>query len=149
MPRASIILARSRRQEVRLVTPRLHIDCAPFAKNRLRLDRFFIETHSAENPFRERREVRSLFAPKAARVLRVLLQEPLRLWKVVELADAAQVSLGWVSAVRQQLFAREWAVDEPGGLRVTKPGAFLDAWAKGDEWASRARETVRRVADSV
>lgn len=104
---------------------------------RLSFDQFFIETHTAENPFRERREVRSLFAPKAARVLRVLLQGPLRPWKVVELADAAQVSLGWVSAVRQQLFAREWAADEPGGLRVTKPGALLDAWAKGDEWAKR------------
>lgn len=104
---------------------------------RLAFDQFFIETHTAENPFRERREVRSLFAPKAARVLRVLLQGPLRPWKVVELADAAQVSLGWVSAVRQQLFAREWAADEPGGLRITKPGALLDAWAIGDEWAKR------------
>jgi len=104
---------------------------------RLAFDQFFIETHTAENPFRERREVRSLFAPKAARVLRVLLQGPLRPWKVVELADAAQVSLGWVSAVRQQLFAHEWAADEPSGLRITKPGASLDAWAKGDEWAKR------------
>lgn len=104
---------------------------------RLAFDQFFIETHTAENPFRERREVRSLFAPKAARVLRVLLQGPLRPWKVVELADAAQVSLGWVSAVRQQLFAHEWAADEPSGLRITKPGALLDAWAKGDEWAKR------------
>jgi hypothetical protein len=104
---------------------------------RLSFDQVFIETRSAENPFRERREARSIFAPKAARVLRVLLQGPLRPWKVVELADAARVSLGWVSAVRQQLFAREWAVDEPGGLRVTKPGALLDAWAKGDEWAKR------------
>jgi hypothetical protein len=104
---------------------------------RLSFDQVFIETRSAENPFRERREARSIFAPKAARVLRVLLQGPLRPWKVVELADAARVSLGWVSAVRQQLFAREWAVDEPGGLRVSKPAALLDAWAKADDWEKR------------
>jgi hypothetical protein len=104
---------------------------------RLSFDQIFVETRSAENPFKERREARSLFAPKAARVLRVLLQGPLRPWKVVELADAARVSLGWVSAVRQQLFAREWAADEPGGLQVTKPGVLLDAWAKGDEWEKR------------
>ena len=103
----------------------------------LSFDQVFIETRSAENPFRERREARSIFAPKAARVLRVLLQGPLRSWKVVELANAAQVSLGWVSAVRQQLLAREWAVNEPGGLRATKPGALLDAWAKGDAWTKR------------
>jgi hypothetical protein len=118
---------------------------------RLSFDQVFIETRSPENPFRERREARSIFAPKAARVLRLLLQGPLRPWKVVELADAARVSLGWVSAVRQQLFAREWAVDEPGGLRVTKPGALLDAWAKGDEWAKRTttREYSLLSSDST
>ena len=106
---------------------------------RLSFDQVFIETRAAENPFRERRELRSLFAPKAARLLRVLLQGPLRPWKVVDLAREARVSFGWVSAVRQQLLAREWAVDEPGGLRVTKPGSLLDAWVKGDEWARRTR----------
>ena len=72
-------------------------------------------------------------------MLRVLLQGPLRPWKVTELAESAQVSLGWVSAVRQQLLAREWAAEEPGGLRVTKPGAVLDAWAKADDWEKRTR----------
>lgn len=104
---------------------------------RLSFDQVFIETRSAENPFREKRETRSLFAPRAARVLRVLLQGPLRAWKVTELAESARVSLGWVSAVRQQLLAREWAAEEPGGLRVTKPAVVLDAWVKADEWERR------------
>jgi len=70
-------------------------------------------------------------------VLRVLLQGPLRPWKVTELSESARVSLGWVSAVRQQLLAREWAAEASGGLRVTKPGAVLDAWAKADDWEKR------------
>ena len=37
---------------------------------RLAFDHVFIETRSSENPFREKREVRSLFAPRATRVLR-------------------------------------------------------------------------------
>jgi hypothetical protein len=106
---------------------------------RLSFDQVFVEARAAENPLREKREVRSLFAPRAARVLRVLLQGPLRAWKVAELAAAAQVSLGWVSAVRQQLLGREWAADEPDGLRVTKPNAVLDAWAKVDDWEKRTR----------
>lgn len=106
---------------------------------RLAFDQIFIETRSPENPFREKREIRSLFAPKATRVLRVLLQGPLRPWKVTELAESAQVSLGWVSAVRQQLLAHEWAAEEQGGLRVTKPTAVLDAWAKVDDWQKRTR----------
>jgi len=104
---------------------------------RLAFDQVFIETRSAENPFREKREVRSLFAPRATRVLRVLLQGPLRAWKVVELAKSARVSLGWVSAVRQQLLAWEWGVETPGGFRITKPAAVLEAWAKADDWEKR------------
>ncbi|MBC8094746.1 MAG: hypothetical protein H7Y43_02930 [Akkermansiaceae bacterium] len=106
---------------------------------RLAFDQVFIETRVADNPFREKRETRSLFAPRATRVLRVLLQGPLRPWKVTELAESARVSLGWVSAVRQQLLAREWAAEDPGGFLVTKPGAVLDAWAKADDWEKRTR----------
>jgi hypothetical protein len=106
---------------------------------RLAFDTVFIETRTAGNPFREKREVRSLFAPRAARVLRVLLQGPPRSWKVTELAKSARVSLGWVSAVRQQLLAREWAEEGTGGLRVTKPGAVLDAWVKADDWEKRTQ----------
>ena len=55
------------------------ISYADLAGNaRLSFDHVFIETHAADNPFREKREKRSLFAPKATRVLRVLLQGPLR-----------------------------------------------------------------------
>lgn len=104
---------------------------------RLAFDQVFIETRSAENPFREKRETRSLFATRATRVLRVLLQGPLRPWRVTELAESARVSLGWVSAVRQQLLAREWAAEETGGLRITKPAAVLEAWAKADDWNKR------------
>ena len=106
---------------------------------RLSFDQVFIETRGSDNPFREKRDTRSLFAPRATRVLRVLLQGPMRSWKVTELAESAWVSLGWVSAVRQQLLAREWAAEDPGGFRVTKPGALLDAWAKGDDWEKRTR----------
>ena len=106
---------------------------------RLSFDQVFIEVRGAENPFREWRETRSIFSPRATRVLQVLLQGPLRAWKVAELAEAAQVSLGWVSAVRQQLLAREWAAEVEGGLRVIKPGVVLDAWVKADDWAKRTR----------
>jgi hypothetical protein len=104
---------------------------------RLSFDQVFIETRAADNPFREKREIQSLFAPKAARVLRVLLQGPPRAWKVTDLASTAHVSLGWVSAVRQQLLAREWAAEVEGGLRVAKPDALLDAWAEADDWGKR------------
>lgn len=111
---------------------------------RITFDHVFIETRVAGNPFREQRESRSIFAPKATRVLRTLLQGPLRPWKVANLASEAQVSLGWVSAVRQHLLAHEWATEEAGGFRLTKPEVLLDAWSAADQWKKRA--TIREYS---
>jgi hypothetical protein len=111
---------------------------------RLSFDQVFIEIRVAENPFREQRLVKSIFTPKAARVLRVLLQGPLRAWKVKELADVAQVSFGHVSAVRKHLLANEWAVEESAGLRVNKPDKILSAWAAADRFEDRT--TIREYS---
>lgn len=138
VPHYGVLLAPFISEESAKICAEAGIGYADLAGNaRLSFDQVFIETRSPENPFREKREIRSLFAPRATRVLRVLLQGPLRPWKVVELAESARVSLGWVSAVRQQLLAREWAAEEPGGLRVTKPAAALEAWGRADDWEKR------------
>jgi hypothetical protein len=137
-PRYGVLLAPFISEESAKICEEAGIGYADLAGNaRLAFDQVYIERRSAENPFRERRETRSLFAPRATRALRFLLQGPLRAWKVTELAKSAQVSLGWVSAVRQQLLAREWAEEEPGGVRVKKPSEVLDAWAKADDWEKR------------
>ncbi len=137
-PRYGVLLAPFISEESAKLCTKAGIGYADLAGNaRLAFDQVFIETRAAENPFHEKREVRSLFAPRATRVLRLLLQGPQRPWKVTELAESARVSLGWVSAVRQQLLAREWAAEAPGGLQVTKPGIVLDAWAKADDWEKR------------
>lgn len=139
-PRYGVLLAPFISEESAKICAEAGIGYADLAGNaRLSFDQVFIETRSPDNPFREKRETRSLFAPRATRVLRVLLQGPLRPWKVADLAGSASVSLGWASAVRQQLLAREWAAEEPGGLRVTKPTAVLEAWVKADDWAKRTR----------
>lgn len=139
-PRYGVLLAPFISEESARLCTEAGIGYADLAGNaRLAFDQVFIETHGADNPFREKKETKSLFAPRAARVLRVLLQGPLRSWKVTDLAESAHVSLGWVSGVRQQLLAREWAAEAPGGLRVTKPNEVLDAWSKADDWEKRTQ----------
>jgi len=93
-------------------------------------DRVFIETRAAENPFRMRRELRSVLSPKALRVLRVMLTGRIRPWKVTELAETASVSVGQVSNVRRLLLDREWATARPAGLELTKPAEVLQTWQK-------------------
>lgn len=95
---------------------------------RLAFGTVFIERRISDKPVTERREFKSLFTPKSAQVLRVLLRDPQRTWRVTELAEAANVSLGHVSNVRSALLDREWAQVTPEGLRLSSPDALLDAW---------------------
>lgn len=95
---------------------------------KLVFDSVFIERHVASRPAAERRELKSIFKPKAAQVLQVMLRNPQHTWRVTELAEAAGVSLGHVSNVRTALLDRDWAGLDPAGLFLTAPDALLDAW---------------------
>jgi len=96
---------------------------------RIVFPRFFLEISMANrDPFATKRAHRSLFSPKSARLLQLLLLRP-QAWKVVDLATEAGVSVGQVSNVRKALIDREWAQTEAGeGFHLTKPNALLDAW---------------------
>lgn len=105
------------------------IGFADFEGNcRLVFDGVFIERLVAGKPPAERRDLRSVFAPKSAQVLRVLMRDPSRRWKVTDLAHEAGVSLGHVSNVRTAILEREWAQADSEGLWVSDPGALLDIW---------------------
>lgn len=137
-PACGLVLAPFISEESARICAEAGIGYADLAGNaRLSFDRIFIEVRSPDKPGVVKREARSIFSPKAARVLRVLLQGPLRAWKVKELAEAAGVSLGHVSAVRQKLLAREWAVETEDGIAISKPDALLDSWVEADDWSKR------------
>lgn len=88
----------------------------------------FIDRQVASKPTVERRELRSLFKPKSAQVLRLMLREPERAWRVAELGESAGVSLGHASNVRASLLDREWAQLASDGVFLSDPDALLDAW---------------------
>jgi len=96
---------------------------------RLVFDGVFIERVAAGQPVAVRRELKSLFTPKAAQLLRLLLRDPWRPWRVTELAEKAEVSLGQVSNVRRGLLNREWATVTDEGLTLKDPDALLNAWS--------------------
>ncbi|KVZ50565.1 hypothetical protein WL18_04650 [Burkholderia ubonensis] len=102
----------------------------------------FIERQVTERATTERRELKSLFKPKSARVLRAMLRAPERSWKVAELADATGVSVGQVSNVRAGLLNREWAATTPDGIHLSQPGAVIDAWRDSYEGAAGERRAL-------
>jgi Transcriptional regulator, AbiEi antitoxin, Type IV TA system len=88
----------------------------------------FIDRVRSNKPAPELRELRSLFKPKSAQVLRVLFRDPKKSWKVADLAKAASVSLGHASNVRTALLDREWGAVDAEGLHLRAPDELLGAW---------------------
>lgn len=103
-----------------------------------------IHVEGKPNVHKEERGLKSLYSPKAARLLRLLLQGPLAGHKVQELAAKADVSLGLVSKVRRRLLDESMAEESPDGIRITRPNAVLDGWAAADRWEDRT--TVREYS---
>ncbi len=101
----------------------------------------FIERVVTGKPVAEQRELKSLFRPKSAQVLRAMLREPGRAWRVTELSEFSGVSLGHVSNVRTGLIDREWARASDDGLILSAPDALLDAWR--DSYTAPPGERLR------
>ena len=99
-----------------------------FGNARLVFDTVYIERAVAGKPAAEARALRPLFTPKAAAVLRVLLHEPGRAWRIADLASQAHVSYGHVSNVRKALLMREWIKVGEGGILLVQPDALLQSW---------------------
>jgi hypothetical protein len=119
----------------------------------LDFDGVFVHSQGNPNPDPTTRELKSLFGPRASRLLRFLLTPALvhdsllkpgvgtkppillqppgdRKWTVEELAELAEVSLGWASAVKRKLLDFEYVREEDRRLVLTKPGELLDEWAR-------------------
>lgn len=96
-------------------------------------DSVYIEKEVADRPEPVRRALRSLYKPKAARILRALLAEPGRQWRTAELAQEAGVSAGLVSTVGAKLREHGWAEQTEHGLALTEPDELLDTWSENYE----------------
>ena len=95
---------------------------------RLHFESIFIEIKGNPNRFTRKSRLKSLFKPKAERILRALLCEPDRQWLAMELAEATIVSIGQVSNVRKLLLEREWIQDQKRGIKLIEPPQMLASW---------------------
>jgi hypothetical protein len=90
-----------------------------------------IEKDGKRNVRPSTRPLRSLFAPRATRVVRVLLMEPARSWRLEELGKAAGVSLGHSYNVVKRLEELAWADrDTDQRIHLSKPADVLEAWCE-------------------
>lgn len=87
-----------------------------------------IQKEGKKNPFLTKRQFKSLFRLKASRIIRVLLSDPNRYWKVEQLAKEARVSNGHVHNIKEELLNREWAYFDKSGLKLVEPKILLQEW---------------------
>lgn len=92
-------------------------------------NQIYIERKNYPNPAIEKRQVRSIFSPKSSRIMRVMLSNPGRSWRVQELAREAQVSLGLASRLKERLLDLEYALEKEKGLTLSRPSELLKQWA--------------------
>lgn len=103
------------------------------------LENVLIEKEGKRNVRPSTRPLRSLFAPRATRVARVLLTDPARAWRLEELARAAGVSLGHSHNVVKRLEELAWVErDEHQRIHLTKPADLLENW--GESYTYRDNE---------
>jgi hypothetical protein len=97
----------------------------------LAFEHVLIEKEGKRNVRPSTRPLRSLFAPRATRVVRVLLAEPSRSWRLEELARAAAVSLGHSHNVVKRLEDLRWLErDDAQRIHLGKPADLLEAWSE-------------------
>lgn len=104
---------------------------------RLAFDRVFIQREGFPNLSVQRRDLRSLYSPKAERILRVLVTAAKRSWRMQDLAHEAGVSLGQVANVKRLLSDREWIEADANGIRLRSLESAVLPILK--EWAGNYR----------
>jgi hypothetical protein len=77
-----------------------------------------------------KRELKSLYSPKAQRLLRVILNSKDKTWKTKDLANEADVSLGQVSNVLKLLKDKEWIEPTSDGIKLVAAKELLQNWSE-------------------
>src|SRR5215467_12904133 len=104
------------------------------------LENVLIEKEGKRNVRPSTRPLRSLFAPRATRVVRAVLSEPGRSWRLEELARAAVVSLGHAHNVVKRLEELAWVErDDSQRFRLSKPADLLEGWCESYTYRTNER----------
>lgn len=90
----------------------------------------FISREGRKNPYSSSRKLKSLCQPISSRILRVLLNDPSKVWKSQPLSDEADASIGQVANVKQVLKDREWIKEGSDGFHLSSPMETLVEWAE-------------------
>jgi hypothetical protein len=101
---------------------------------------YYVHVRGQPERTRPRGRPSSPFAPKSARIARVLLLTPRRWWRQTDLADETGLGDSQVSRVVRRLDEQNLLVRDGRRLRPRDPELLLDTWA--DDYGFSSHETV-------
>jgi len=109
-----------------------YLDRAGNCRLRSAGDRLLIDRRGYKSPSRAPKGVADPFSPKSSRIVRALLGQPAKGWKVRELAECADVtvSVGLASKVKRTLVEEGYAVEHKRLLYLRDPIGLLENWVK-------------------
>jgi hypothetical protein len=93
----------------------------------------YVRVEGKPNKYKDMRKSRSIYernAVKTSVILRTILSEMNKQWKVQDLARASSSSIGQVSNVKKFLEEKEYIASGEQGFYVSKPKDLLEDWAK-------------------
>ena len=101
----------------------------------LRAQGVFIEREGKRNPFGYDRKGLNPYSDKASIILRILMNEPGRKWRIREMAMAGDINPGWVSRVVDSLVERGFIeFNRQNGIALLRGEDMLKEWADIYDW---------------
>jgi hypothetical protein len=107
----------------------------------------YIHIEGKPNPAAQSRSLRSLYQPKAERILRVLLANRVQPWRIQALATEAEVSVGQSFKVKKLLLEKEWIKETALGISLTRPRDLLTTWAESYRFAKHQAAQFYTLSD--
>lgn len=93
----------------------------------------YVRIEGMPNKYKQQRSRRSIFertSVKSSVILRNLLEDPNKKWRIEELANLSLCSVGQVSKVKKYLDEREFLKEDKAGFFVNNPIQLILDWAK-------------------
>lgn len=93
----------------------------------------YISEKGNSNKMISKQKMKTVFDPSyvvSSKILRYLMKDVKRVWKLKYLADEVECSIGQVSKVKNYLCEQLWAEMIPDGLAIIDVEAIMTAWSK-------------------
>ena len=102
----------------------------------IQMDSIYISNKGNPNRYPVENHAKTIFKSSAkttSLILRELMKDVSKRWKIKELAEKVGCSIGMVSRVKRYLCEQSWAVMDSSGLHITDAESLMKEWSRAYE----------------